>query len=96
MELSNSHVAAVKNCQATKPSDNDKHMQQLEDELRKYMSVEQSVSAIVPKHSLGNLLMDAQPAKHSLRSEAAMWKGQFARNLHKQGNNNLKVALAVS
>ena len=66
-------------------------MQQLEEELRKYMAVEQSVAAIAPRHSLGSLLMDAQPAKHSLRSEAAVWKAQFARNLHKQGLQNLKV-----
>ena len=55
------------------------------------MSTEQAVTAINPKHTLGSLLMDAQPAKHSLRSEAAAWKAQFARNLHKQGLQNLKA-----
>lgn len=71
-------------------------MQQLEEELRKYMAVEASVAAITARHSLGSLLMDAQPAKHSLRSEAAVWKAQFARNLHKQGLHSLKVAILAS
>ncbi len=57
------------------------------------MSVEQAVAAINPRQNLGILLMDAQPAKHSLRSEAAVWKSQFAKNLHKQGVHNLKVLL---
>lgn len=68
------------------------YVQQLEEELRKYMAAEQAVAAISPRHSLGSLVLDAQPAKHSLRSEAAVWKAQFSRTLHKQGVQDLKVA----
>lgn len=66
-------------------------LQAFEDELRKYMTVEQAVAAIPPKHCMKSVALDAQPLKHSLRSEAASWKAQFARNLHKQGASDLKV-----
>lgn len=69
--------------------------QDLEGELRKYMSIEQAVNAISPRQILGAIVLDAQPAKHSLRSEAANWKAQFARNLHKQGMENLKVITSL-
>lgn len=55
------------------------------------MAIEQAVAAISPRHSLGSLMLDAQPAKHSLRSEAATWKAQFSKTLHKQGLQNLKA-----
>jgi hypothetical protein len=55
------------------------------------MAAEQDVVAIAAKFNAGSLALDAQPLKHSLRSEAASWKAQFARNLHKQGVQNLKV-----
>ena len=55
------------------------------------MAVEQDVAAIAPRHVTDGLALDAQPLKNSLRSEAASWKAQFARNLHKQGAQDLKV-----
>ena len=66
-------------------------VQEFEEELRKYMQVEQDVAAISPKHVIDSIVLDAQPLKHSLKSEAASWKAQFARNLHKQGAQDLKV-----
>jgi len=68
-----------------------RRLQAFEDELRKYMAAEQDVVAIAAKYNAGSLALDAQPLKHSLRSEAASWKAQFARNLHKQGVQNLKA-----
>jgi len=59
------------------------------------MAAEQDVVAIAAKYNAGSLALDAQPLKHSLRSEAASWKAQFARNLHKQGVQNLKVTPSI-
>ena len=55
------------------------------------MAVEQAVAAMNPRISLVSLVLDAQPAKHSMRSEATVWKAQFAKNLHNQGLQNFKV-----
>ena len=57
------------------------------------MALEQAVAEIAPKHDIGSLTLDSQPLKHSLRADAASWKAQFARNLHKQGAQDLKVGL---
>ena len=40
---------------------------------------------------MGALSLDTQPLKYSLKSEAASWKAQFAKNLHKKGSEDLKV-----
>jgi hypothetical protein len=45
------------------------------------MAAEQDVVAIAAKFNAGSLALDAQPLKHSLRSEAASWKAQFARKV---------------
>ena len=55
------------------------------------MAVEQAVAEIALNHDIGSLNLDSQPLKHSLRADAASWKAQFARNLHKQGAQDLKV-----
>lgn len=66
-------------------------VQMFEEELCKYMAVEQSAAVIPAKQVIGSLTLDVQPLKHSLRSEAASWKAQFAKNLHAQGAQDLKV-----
>ena len=68
-------------------------LQDFEAELRKYMVVEQAVAALPVWHIVEGLALDAQPLKHSLRAEAASWKAQFAKNLHKKGASDLKVQL---
>ena len=51
----------------------------------------QEINAITPVHNIGALSLDTQPLKNSLKSEAASWKAQFAKNLHKKGCEDLKV-----
>ncbi len=46
-------------------------------------------------HNIGALSLDTQPLKYSLKSEAASWKAQFAKNLHKKGSDDLKVVAAA-
>ena len=65
--------------------------QAFEAELKHYMAVEQAAAAISSHEELGGLSLDAQPLKHSLRAEAASWKAQFARNLHRQGASDLRA-----
>eukprot|EP00898_Chlorokybus_atmophyticus_P005691 jgi/Chlat1/6122/Chrsp409S05665 len=61
-----------------------------EAELRKYMDLEQEIAQIPPVHNIGALSLETQPMKYSLKAEAASWKAQFAKNLHKQGLEDLK------
>ena len=67
------------------------HWQAFEAELKKYMAVEQAVAAVPSAQVLGPLTLETLPLKSSLKSEAASWKAQFARNLHKQGADDLKA-----
>lgn len=66
-------------------------MQAFESELKKYMAVEQEISQVAPMHNIGSLALETQPLKYSLKSEAASWKAQYAKNLHKQGSEELKA-----
>ena len=49
------------------------------------------MAAIPPSHSLGTLHIETNLLKASLQAEAAAWKAQFAKNLHKQGLDDLQV-----
>ena len=51
------------------------------------------MAAIPPSHSVGTLHIETVPLKASLRAEAAAWKAQFAKNLHKKGLDDLQVQL---
>eukprot|EP00854_Cymbomonas_tetramitiformis_P001067 gene1068-1616_t len=73
------------NFMATEPS-----LEMFEAELKKYMAIEHEIAQIPPVHNIGALSLETQPMKHSLKSEAATWKAQFAKNLHKQGHDDLK------
>ena len=64
--------------------------QAFESELKKYMAVEQEITQVAPLHNIGSLALETQPLKYSLKSEAASWKAQYAKNLHKQGSEDLK------
>eukprot|EP00899_Mesostigma_viride_P009796 jgi/Mesvir1/18818/Mv04309-RA.2 len=61
-----------------------------EAELRKYMDIEQEIGLIPPVHNIGAMSLETQPMKYSLKAEAASWKAQFAKNLHRQGHEDLK------
>lgn len=71
---------------ATSPS-----LDEFEGQLRRLMSLEQEISAIAPAHPIGPLSLETQPLRASLRSEAAAWKAQFARNLHRKGADDLRA-----
>ena len=66
-------------------------VQAFESELKKYMAIEQEISQVAPMHNIGSLALETQPLKYSLKSEAASWKAQYAKNLHKQGSEELKA-----
>lgn len=66
------------------------HLQAFESELKKYMAIEQEIAQVAPLHTIGSLALETQPLKYSLKSEAASWKAQYAKNLHKQGSEDLK------
>lgn len=66
-------------------------LQAFESELKKYMAIEQEISQVAPMHNIGSLALETQPLKYSLKSEAASWKAQYAKNLHKQGSEELKA-----
>lgn len=55
------------------------------------MAIEQEISQVAAMHSIGSLALETQPLKYSLKSEAASWKAQYAKNLHKQGSEDLKA-----
>ncbi len=55
------------------------------------MAIEQEISQVAPTHNIGSLALETQPLKYSLKSEAASWKAQYAKNLHKQGSEELKT-----
>lgn len=55
------------------------------------MALEQEILAISAVHNIGSLSLESTPLKHALRAEASNWKGQFAKNIHKQAAENLKV-----
>ena len=67
------------------------HAQDFEAELKKYMAVEQRIAAVPAVRNIGALSLETQPLKAALRAEAASWKAQFARNLHKQSAEDLRV-----
>ena len=46
---------------------------------------------IAPVHNIGAISLETQPMKYSLKAEAASWKAQFAKNLHRQGFEDLKA-----
>ncbi len=66
-------------------------VQAFEAELKKYMAIETAIGLIAPVHCIGALSLETQPLKYSLKSEAGSWKAQFAKNLHRQGAEDLKV-----
>lgn len=66
-------------------------LEAFEAELQKYMAIETEVTGIPGVHNIGSLSLETQPLKHSLKAEAASWKAQFAKNLHKQGSEELKA-----
>ncbi len=70
--------------------------QAFEAELKKYMAVEQAVAAMPSVQALGPLTLETLPLRSSLRAEAASWKAQFARNLHRQGADELKARPAAA
>ena len=65
--------------------------QDFEAELKKYNAVEQRISEVPAVRNIGALSLETQPLKAALRAEAASWKAQFARNLHKQSAEDLRV-----
>jgi len=65
-------------------------LEAFEGELKKYMAIEKEIQQIPPVHNIGALSLETQPMKYSLKAEAGAWKAQFAKNLHNQGNKDLK------
>ena len=58
--------------------------------------MEQRIGDVPAVRNIGALSLETQPLKAALRAEAASWKAQFARNLHKQSAEDLRVRGAQS
>eukprot|EP00003_Mantamonas_plastica_P000098 TRINITY_DN1008_c0_g3_i1.p1 TRINITY_DN1008_c0_g3~~TRINITY_DN1008_c0_g3_i1.p1 ORF type:complete len:1912 (+),score=670.21 TRINITY_DN1008_c0_g3_i1:589-5736(+) len=58
-------------------------------EMTRYLNVEQEIAKIPRVHNIGALSLETQSLKYSLKSAAAGWKQQFARNLHQQASTDL-------
>ena len=69
-------------------------IEDFENEIRKYVDVEQQISKISPVQNIGALSLETAPLKNSLRSEAAAWKAQYAQNLHAQAVEALEDVLS--
>lgn len=65
-------------------------LEAFEAELKKYMAIEREIQQIPPVHNIGALSLETAPMKLSLKQEAGAWKAQFAKNLHNQGNQDLR------
>lgn len=59
-------------------------LEAFENELKKYMEIENEVMDLTDKWSIGCICLESSPVKDSLRSEAIAWRSQFANNLHEQ------------
>ena len=68
----------------TKPT-----LEQFEGEIKKYMDIERRVLTFSPTHNIGALSLETAPLKAELRKTAALWKTQFAANLHAHGKEKL-------
>ena len=66
-------------------------LEEFEGQLRRLMAVETEIAGIAPVHAIGALCLELQPLKLALRAEAASWKAQFARNLHRKGAEELRA-----
>lgn len=62
-------------------------LEAFENELRKYMDLENEIIHVPPKHLIGCIALESSPVKDSLRSEAVAWRFQFAHNLHEQARD---------
>ena len=65
-------------------------LQEIDDEIMKYVSVESEIQKIAPVHNIGALSLETAPLKSSLKSEAASWKAQYSQNLHEQAKQELE------
>ena len=65
-------------------------LEAFENELKKYMAIEDEIQRIAPVHNIGAMSLETQPMKYSLKAEAAAWKKQFAKNLHIAGEEQLQ------
>eukprot|EP00327_Prymnesium_parvum_P015479 CAMPEP_0113272674 /NCGR_PEP_ID=MMETSP0008_2-20120614/23450_1 /TAXON_ID=97485 /ORGANISM="Prymnesium parvum" /LENGTH=4484 /DNA_ID=CAMNT_0000122153 /DNA_START=48 /DNA_END=13502 /DNA_ORIENTATION=+ /assembly_acc=CAM_ASM_000153 len=68
---------------------NEPTLEDFETELKKYDMVQNEISKIPEKHSIGALALDTGPLKQALIKEARTWKEQYARNLHYQAKTEL-------
>ena len=59
-------------------------LEDFENELKKYMNVEQEINSITSSYTIGSLCLQTTPLKNALKHEAEEWKSQYAKNLHQQ------------
>lgn len=66
-------------------------MEDFEAKLKEYASVEAALREMSPVENIGSLCISTAPIKTHLLGEAASWKQQFAKNLHRQGAEDLRA-----
>ena len=69
------------------------NVQAYEVELKKYLAIEQAITAISPAYAIGPLWVETTALKTNLKTEAVAWKAHFARNLHRKGKEDLQVGV---
>jgi len=65
-------------------------LEDFENELKKYMNVEQEINSITSSYTIGSLCLKTNPLKNALKREAEEWKFQYAKNLHQQAQSDLE------
>jgi hypothetical protein len=59
-------------------------LEAFENELRKYMDLENQIMDLPTMFTVGCICLESSPVKDSLRAEAVAWRSQFTNNLHEQ------------
>eukprot|EP01012_Entosiphon_sulcatum_P023115 TRINITY_DN280_c0_g1_i7.p1 TRINITY_DN280_c0_g1~~TRINITY_DN280_c0_g1_i7.p1 ORF type:complete len:2218 (+),score=554.82 TRINITY_DN280_c0_g1_i7:76-6729(+) len=65
-------------------------LEDFENELKKYMNVEQEINSITSSYTIGSLCLETASLKAALKREANEWKAQYAKNLHMQARKDLE------
>ena len=64
-------------------------LEAFDNELRKYLDMEDEVDMVPNVHVIGCMSLETKPVKSSLKSEAAAWKSQYTKNLHSEAQEQM-------
>ena len=64
-------------------------IENFEDELKRFLNVEQEIASIPPIHVIGALSLNTANIKLQLRNESRQWKVQYSDKVHQQARSKL-------